>query len=68
MTSHGVPPDAPPGQERCAGHGTPSVVEAVPSGHTLPAGALHGLQGALPWAANVPNLHGEQEALPVVGA
>ena len=56
MTSHGVPPDAPPGQERCAGHWTP-LVDTEPLRHTLPAGALHGLQTALPLEENVPNSH-----------
>ena len=64
MTSRGVPPDAPPGQKRCAGHWTPSVVEAVPWGHTLPAGALHGLQAALPLTANVPTSHAVQSVSP----
>ena len=63
MTSHGVPPDAPPGQERWPGHWTPSV-EAEPLRHTLPAGALHGLQAALPLTENVPNSHTVQSVSP----
>lgn len=63
MTSRGVPPDAPPGQERWLGHWTPSV-EAEPLRHTLPAGALHRLQAALPLAANVPTSHVVQSVSP----
>ena len=63
MTSRGVPPDAPPGQERWPGHWTPSV-EAEPLRHTLPAGALHGLQAALPLTENVPNSHTVQSVSP----
>ena len=63
MTSRGVPPDAPPGQERWPGHWTPSV-EAEPLRHTLPAGALHGLQAALPLTANVPTSHAVQSVSP----